>query len=440
MNGHNNMDTPIDRANLTRNPVIHVNEQPVLLHRVYSIPTRLVQGHISDDAPYGPNNTPSSTPGNTESCINNRHISIDNTDNETKNKGVKGVSGVSSTICENGDVKISAVYDTYSYTCCVCFDRIVGCIISCDNGHPICEQCNTGIASSRDDRCPICRSSSKGRNYLLEMALSNILVSCPFSKHGCTRREYPENIESHASMCIYAEIDCPWCMATVTPFDLNTHAEFKCESMFSEIKCSGRIDFIISDKVNNIYIVSALDSSRILYIQKKKNTCRLLCIYASHTENIEPPVVLSYSSDSKSQVRKTLNIRVHRPEHLIHDNIVITNIPLTDLAEWHNITIAGFGEKYTVGSRWMLVDICNALQRVTITRRTYIPEMICVKYDILPPGTCDEWIALVNGESSRIRGLDENNGRTTSEDIMYLNNLSDADRLTEIMERSMNEY
>lgn len=364
---------------------------------------------------------------------------------ERKRKAPKGTSKVSSTMDKDGNLEISVVYDANSYKCCVCYEGIVGPIISCDNCHSLCSDCIIGIAKTHDHRCPVCRSNAKGRNYLLENALADMIEICPFAKQGCRHRSYPENMKEHTASCRYAEIDCPWCEEKTTSFDLQTHTEFKCKKQFTGMSCSNRIDFIKSDKINNIFLVSAMEGSRILYVEKTEKKCNLLCIQGTNSEDQISSIVMSYSvgvkslDDMKLTETRKIMLPIHKPEHLIKGQVLMHSIPLKELGEQKNIVITGFKEKFMTGGRWMAQDRQGNWYRATIRRRMYNPDRVLVKFDGYPADNYDEWIEIRDDKSRRIRPLDANEGRTTREERLYVENLDEDEQLRLAMERSMNE-
>jgi hypothetical protein len=362
-----------------------------------------------------------------------------------KKKEIQGTSEVSSTMDKNGNMEIKVTYDSNSYKCCVCYDGIVGPIVSCDNTHSLCPDCIVGIAKTGDHRCPVCRSNAKGRNYLLENALKGMITICPFADHGCNHRSYTENMDEHTSICRFAEIDCPWCNEKTTPFDLQTHTAFECKKKFSEMSCSDHIDFIKADKIKNVLLVSAMEESRILYVEKNETECNLLCIQGTNTEDPVNSIVITYVISVKSlddmmltETRRIM-LPIHKPEHLIKGQVLMHTIPLKELAEKKNIVITGFKEKYMTGGRWMVQDNQGSWYRATIRRRMYNPDRVLFKFDGYPSDNHDEWIELRDDKSKRIRPLDANEGRTTREERLYVENLDEEEQLRLVMERSMNE-
>jgi hypothetical protein len=358
---------------------------------------------------------------------------------------IQKTSRVSSIMGNRGDIQINVTYAADSYTCCVCYDRIIGPIVSCDNSHAICSECVMGIEKTGYYRCPICRSNTKGRNFLLENALLGMIKTCPFTKHGCIHRSYPDNMMEHTKICKYAEIDCPWCDEKTTPFDLQTHTESTCKKQFSMVSCSNRIDFIKSGEINNMSIVSAMDPSRVLYIEKTETNCKMLCIQGENTKDQITSIVMTYSTEVESrgdvkltETRKVV-LPIHSPEHLIKGLVYVITISLKELMKQNNIVITGFKEKYMTGGRWMVRGIDGNWYRATILRRLYNPDRILIKFDTHPADKYDEWVSLRDNESERVRPLNANEGRTTREEREYTINLTEDEQLRLIMERSMDD-
>jgi hypothetical protein len=372
-----------------------------------------------------------------DDCDDNVHV-------PEKKKKIQGTSNVSSKIDNDGNIEIKVIYDSNSYKCCVCNEGIVGPISSCENSHPLCSECIMGIEKTGDHRCPMCRSSTKGRNYLLENALLDMIKTCPFTKQGCRHRSYPENMKEHTTICRYAEIDCPWCGEKTTPFDLQTHTESLCKKQFSEMSCSNSIDFIKSDRITNVYMLSVMEESRILYVEKTKTECKIMCIQGKDRENQINSIVMTYNIDVGSlggmkltETRKIM-LPIHRPGNLTGGNVLMHTIPLKELAGYKDIVITGFKEKYMAGGRWMVEDCKREWYRATILERLYNPDRILATFDNHDT-RWDEWIEITNGESKRIRPLTAKYGRTTREELRYMDNLTDTERVRLIMERSMIE-
>ena len=365
---------------------------------------------------------------------------------EKGNKIVHGTTFITSNIDKQGNIDISVKYDKKSWECCTCFEPILGPISSCNNLHSMCSDCIKKMVESRDYRCPVCRSYERNRLYLLEMVLASIVETCPFEKQGCTYRSYPENMKDHTDICKYAEIKCPWCKKKTTPFDLHTHTEFECKYQFSGVSCSNNIEFIKSEDIDNVYIISAMEESRELFVEKTDDMCNILCIQTNDSDDLLSVISMSYTVGVKSLDGMTLveerkiMLPIHKPEHLIRGNILFHSIPLEEMKGYSKMTVTGFKEKYMKGGRWMCQDIEGNWYRATIRERRYNPDRVLVKYDEYPSDTYDEWIEITNGESSpRIKPLEANNGRTTREERLYIENMSEEEQLRLVMARSMDE-
>lgn len=352
---------------------------------------------------------------------------------------------VTSEMDEKGDLTIVCKCSVNCYTCCVCFEKIVGTITSCNNMHSMCSECIKGIEKTGDHRCPVCRSDSKCHNYILEYAISGMIDTCPFTKQGCRHRSYPENMKDHTDICRYAEIQCPWCGEKTTSFDLQEHTESICKHKFSVMSCSNHIDFINSDELKNMYLVSEMEGSRILYIKKTDKSCNLLCIQGIDSDdqmkfiNMSYNIVVKSLDDMKLTEARNIMLPIHNPEHLNKGQVLVHSIPLEELGNYKNITITGFKEKYMPGGRWMCQDRRGCWYRATIVSRRYNPDRVLVKFDEYPADKYDEWIEIRDGKYSKIRPLEANNGRTTREERIYVRNMSEDEQLRLVMERSIEE-
>jgi hypothetical protein len=354
-----------------------------------------------------------------------------------------GISNIVSHMDKKGNMNISVVYDVECYKCCVCFERIIGPIISCDNGHSLCNDCQTGIAKTGNQICPVCRSSAKERNYLLENALTEFIVKC--SNKVCKHMGYPESMKDHEAICKYSEIKCPWCGEKTTPFDLQVHTEFECEKKFSMVSCSNRIDFIKSDEINNIFIQSAMEETRIMYIEKTETECRFICIQGRNIDDQVNSIIMTYEVPVKymcdtnlTEIHK-ITIPINKPEQLINGQTLVYTTPLKSFIDQKNMVITGFKEKYMTGDIWMIMDRQGSWYRAKITKRLYYPDRIHVKFDNHSSNNYEEWIELINGDSKKIRPLEANNGRTTQEEIIYTQNMNEDEQLRLVLERSMDE-
>jgi hypothetical protein len=356
---------------------------------------------------------------------------------------IPGTSTLESTIDIDGNIEIKVVYNKQCIICSVCEKLIIGNIISCENSHALCGECIIGMEKANDIRCPWCRSSSRGRNYLIENALKGMIKMCPNKLEGCNHKSYSWCMDEHLEVCKYAEMVCPWCDGYATPNSLYMHAEYCCINKFSLMSCANRIDFIKSEKVKNIFILLDENKSRFLYLEKTDTMCNLLCAQETSDDDNISSLVIKYDIDIGSEhVEEIKNqeiiIPIYEPKKLIQGNILLKSIPLNELINYNNIIIInGYNEVYPVGSRWMTKNKDGKWYRSKICRRSYNPDKVLVRYDLYPTHIYDEWIKLEKGESDRIRSLDSNDERTTDEEYSYYETLNEEERYLFAIERSL---
>jgi hypothetical protein len=349
----------------------------------------------------------------------------------------RGASILSTTRSNEGKVSITITYDEHCYMCCVCFEYIVGTIINCDNGHALCNTCDNEIMKSSNYKCPVCKSVTRMNNSVLENGLKNILIKCPYSVNGCMQSIYPEDTDEHIPTCVYSDIKCPWCETNTSPYNFQSHAETECKYPFRSMGCSKNINFINSDSINYKILVSSLEPSRTLYIAKFDNMCHLLCIQTSNIDEQLDHITITFSTDPKSFPRKHTirSIPVNKPYGLTTMGFNIVKIPMNELHTYDIIEITDFSDKLYVGCHFMLSDINGEWHRATVIRRTYNDIITCT-YTVNNRLEYDS-IVLHNGTSRRIRPADYNDGRTTAEDNIYINNLSMPEQYELALERSM---
>lgn len=106
-----------------------------------------------------------------------------------------------------------------SIQCQVCTERMLGHIISCNQGHSVCTDCHGKLAQPR--RCPACRVPfPASRNRTLEDVVSKFTFVC---EHGCGKVAKPTKLLAHQLQCDRAPIECPECGQRVQPADLKHH-------------------------------------------------------------------------------------------------------------------------------------------------------------------------------------------------------------------------
>jgi hypothetical protein len=341
-----------------------------------------------------------------------------------------GISSISSTFDDKGNLRINVSYEPDSYNCCVCYDDIVGPILSCENYHSLCQHCNIKIENNGDIRCPICRSETKSRNFLMEHAIKSIVNKCPFYINGCRNESFPVHSENHALSCKYADIKCLWCGENTTTFDLPIHTEFSCRYKFYGMSCPRRIDAIKSNAIENVYIVSQKEESRILYVEKSDGMCNMVCVQAAESEDPSLSILLSYTNIKTSQ-NTSIKIPIHRPKDLIEGKVDMFNISLDELNDQCDIIITGFSYNFRKDEQWMVQSLQGYWFRSTVIRSMF--NMVLFNFNEHPIDGYQEWINLNMGESERIKSLD------TNVVDAGLDGLDDDQILRIIMDRSMNE-
>lgn len=372
------------------------------------------------------------------------HTFIDQHSSNSNNSKLgmpRGASIISTTRSSDGKVSINITYDEHCYSCCVCFEFIVGKIINCDNGHALCNTCDTEIMKSDNDKCPVCKSVTRLSNTVLENGIKTILVACPHRENGCEQRIYPDDVDEHTTTCEYSNIKCPWCEGSTSPRNLQSHTETECKYPFVSMNCSNRINFIKAKSIKYAILVSSVEESRILYIAKINNICHLLCVQMSSNDEQIDDIMITYSIKAKSPTTEShsekliMYLRIHKPDHLINGQAVTSKIPMDELDTYENIIITDFSDTLSVGCYLMVADRLGEWHRAVITRRSYHTDTITFTYTIHNHVVVDS-IFLNNGTSHRIRPADYNGGRTTAEDNVYINNLFISEQYALAVERS----
>jgi len=107
--------------------------------------------------------------------------------------------------------------------CGVCACRMLGHIISCKEGHCVCQGCYEKLL--RPKRCPQCRVPfSRCRNRALEAVVEKCSFAC---EHGCGLMAKPAELLEHQSLCEKAPVPCPEidCSAQMPPSKLIRHIQ-----------------------------------------------------------------------------------------------------------------------------------------------------------------------------------------------------------------------
>ena len=325
---------------------------------------------------------------------------------------------------------VTVTYGPDSYRCCACFDNIAGGIYSCESNHSICRQCSDKI-SNVIVKCPLCGSTERGRNFLLERALAVHVKTCPNDR--CTYANCFETLDEHKTECRYATIKCHWCQGNTTSFDFHIHAEFECPRAFTQMSCSNDISFICSPDITAIYIVSGAVESRELYISKDNGICSLMIAQEGNIADGATSVVLKYDTEGAGSV--VTEISINTPSNFISGNVHTHIISAEALATMRNITVTGFIEKYYKGSRWMIHNGDDWV-RGTVVVRTYNPDAIIVEYD---EATYSELFPIATN-MPLFRDIDERGGRNGAEELNHVEHMTEEQRVAYVLELSMDDH
>jgi hypothetical protein len=201
------------------------------------------------------------------------------------------------------------------------------------------------------------------------------------------------------------------------------------------------IDYI-KGETNNISIVSAVDESRILFIHKDENECKIICTQGKNSDGEPSFIDLVFTApvkgESELMLTETRNITlpIHMPKHLIEGTVQFYTVPLIELNRQKQIKVTGFLETFMVGGRWQVQNDRGDWYNVRITRVTYNHHKVLVKFDNQVGDEHDVWFNTIN-DRDKIRPFANN--KTTEEDREYLQGLGVEERLAEILHRSVDD-
>jgi hypothetical protein len=349
------------------------------------------------------------------------------------------VSNIGASINDEGKLVVSMTYDADAFVCCVCQEKIVGKVFSCESNHSLCYVCQGQLS---EIKCPVCRSTIRYRNFVLEMALKKLIVCCKFD--GCHFEGYPDTFAQHEAECLHCEIQCPWCPCSTTTDKFSSHVIVDCKTTFTELECSSNIGFSLKNK-SNAFMVSNIDRSRTLFMEKNKQCVRLLCLQTSESvdglDTIGISCVLPVAPFEDKQLSKIINspIPIHTSRNLIAGKISWFIITKKKLNSYSSIHITGFEDKYVVGSRWEVLDVDSKWYSAKVVKRSHVPSMVLFKFDISPDDHFDEWIELKNESSDRIRQIEQ--GRTYDQQtVERIESMSEDEQMRMALERSMDEH
>jgi ribosomal protein L37E len=106
---------------------------------------------------------------------------------------------INSKMNKHRKIQTTIIYDTGCFTCCVCSESIIGPIMVCGQGHAMCEYCVVDRFRIKKKHCPVCNSSDRVRNYILEQAVLGSIIKCKYDE--CDTRFYKHDKEDHQLHC-----------------------------------------------------------------------------------------------------------------------------------------------------------------------------------------------------------------------------------------------
>ena len=315
----------------------------------------------------------------------------------------------------DGIIKLNIQYNPETYKCCVCGDNITGKITSCYSLHSLCSSCIEGMEKEYDYKCPVCRSEDKFNNYILELAIRQILKPCPLD--GCECKLFEEDLYEHINQCHFNNIECFICGDKCLVGNVISHIKNK----HNIIEYSGSLDL---SKINDYYILSSkIEKSRIMIIKKIDDKFEFNCIQINDCNDN-----CTYIGTNKQ------DIYINRPIDIISGNIKKTVIATS------NITLDGFDEQYKTGTKWMCKLPNDVWVRGVIVKRSYNPNTVTFKYNLYLNIVSYYEIPLIDGESQYIKPLESvNNNRTTIEEIQHRASMDNDDLMVYMIDVSMEE-
>lgn len=103
--------------------------------------------------------------------------------------------------------------------CPVCFERLIPPVVTCQNGHAICQDCRRKLKT-----CFSCKGNfTANKNTFLDQMLESIPVTCKYKASGCESEILIKNIKEHESDCYYKEKQCSCCHQKFSYCELKDH-------------------------------------------------------------------------------------------------------------------------------------------------------------------------------------------------------------------------
>jgi len=109
--------------------------------------------------------------------------------------------------------------------CPVCLNTISKPpVFRCDNDHIFCGECHGKLRGEGKD-CPVCRQPLQAkRAFFAEKIIGATVVNRKCQNQGCEfQAVLPGQLETHQNSCHFREVECYFCSARVTLYDLYGH-------------------------------------------------------------------------------------------------------------------------------------------------------------------------------------------------------------------------
>lgn len=344
-------------------------------------------------------------------------------------------------IDDNGNITINTSISPELYKCSVCQEFVVENAGYCTNMHCTCQSCHNEMKQHATAKCPICRDVTYKKDYFITNIVKKMRVPCPNHENGCIKLLFPSEKDDHLEECKFKECKCPICQTKTNPANLHAHLMTACEKKFEVHNVTNYIDYIASEKVNNVIIEA--ESGRLFIVIKDATSCKMLCIDCHSIDNKYIQLRFNVKNE-KSSIKELiqLEIPIYGTDILIREEIEYYTISLSKLRNIYNIQLFAFSDKYCVNNTlWNVRDKYNDWYTARIVKRSYIPNRIKVNFVCYSEEKYDEWIDL-DSEQDRIQPIKHENNSTSERiqnnvDLYNILNMNEEDQLQAVLNMSM---